>query len=65
MHIALVDPRSGSSSALLLLCWLQFVYVKLFMIFVNMTIHDELWDYEFMYEVGCLMWYLALDGVMG
>ena len=65
IHIALVDPRGGSSSGILLLCWLKFMYMKLCMIFSNMTIHDELWDYEFIYEVGCLILYLDFDGVMG
>ena len=35
------------------------------MIFMNISSYDEIWDYECMYKVGCLMWYLALNRVMG
>ena len=35
------------------------------MIFMNIASYDEIWDYECLYEVGFLMWYLELDRVMG
>ena len=35
------------------------------MIFINLASHDKIWDYECMYKVGCFMWYLDLDGVVG
>ena len=40
------------------------MYVKLCTIFTNMASYDEIKDNEYMHEVGCLMWYLALDKVM-
>ena len=33
------------------------------MIYMNIEDHDEIWDYECMYEVGLLMWYLVLNKV--
>ena len=57
--------RGGSSSILVWLCWLWVMNVKLWTIFMNMACHDEILHYECTYEVGCLMWYLALHRVMG
>lgn len=47
------------------------LYVKLYMILINKTCHNELlrydmlFFYEGMYEVGCIMWFLVFDMVMG
>ncbi len=32
---------------------------------MNMKSHDGISDYEYMYEVGCLILYLSLHRVMG
>ena len=46
----------GSSSVLLWLSLLQLMYVHLCMVYMNIAGYDEIWDYECLYEVGCLMW---------
>lgn len=43
----------------------MYVEAMLCMIIMNMVSYDEIWSYECMHEVGCLMWYLALNRVMG
>ena len=41
------------------------MHVKLCMIPISMTRYEVIWHYECMYEVGCLILYLALDKAKG
>lgn len=43
----------------------MYVEAMLCMIIMNMVIYDEIWSYECMRELGCLMWYLALNMIIG
>ena len=43
----------------------MYIEAMLCIIIMNVVSYDEIWSYECMHEVGCLMWYLALNRVMG
>lgn len=43
---------------------MTYVWKNMYDIMMNMENYDEILYFEGMYEVGCLMWYLALDRVM-